>query len=381
MESSRTTRAAEPADEKRRSGRSVAPEAAASLEGALAAAPAPVARRGAAQPLTQRRAIALQGAVGNRAAAREIGRMVQRHAEGAELPDKGEQVAELQEKEQANPEAELQGPPQEGEAPEAEAQEPEQEAPQTEPQPAQQAAPEATRTKTEEKAQVGEAKTSGKAFQKQQKLTPGAMSLATAQKILQGAFGGLTDIVPGTIVILADQPACSAKYDEVCIADGITRPDGSAWQAGDCAKDDAAAGVQTEGFAWKGVVYVNGQTTLVTATAHEILHNNAHGGFRGLAGETFNEGTTELLARRALKAAGVKVPSVTAYPDQVKFTEQLEKVVGEKALKEAYFTNPWALAVKFEELKGTGAWDALKLLAEALDEAKFKKALAAKKAK
>jgi hypothetical protein len=293
--------------------------------------------------------------------------MVQRHAEGAELPNKGEQVAELQEKEQANPEAELQG--QEQEAPEAESQEPEQ------------AAPEATRTKAEEKAQTGEAKTSGKAFQKQQKLTPGAMSLATAQKVLQGAFGGLKDIVPGTIVILADQPACSAKYDEVTIAAGIKRPDGSAWQMGDCAKDDAAAGVTTEGFAWKGVVYVNGQTTLVTATAHEILHNNVAAGFRSLVGETFNEGTTELLARRALKAVGVKVPSVTAYPDQVKFTERLEKLVGEKVLKDAYFTTPDALVTKFEELKGPNTWAALKLLAEALDEAKFKKALAAKKPK
>ncbi len=143
------------------------------------------------------------------------------------------------------------------------------------------------------------------------------MSLASAQKILQGSLGGLKTIVPGTIEVLADQAACSRKYDEVCMADGITRPDGSPWAMGDCAKDDIAAGVQTEGFAWKGVVYVNGATTLVTATAHEILHNNADSGFRGKVGETFNEGTTEFLARDALKQVGVKVPSVTAYPEQV----------------------------------------------------------------
>jgi hypothetical protein len=161
----------------------------------------------------------------------------------------------------------------------------------------------------------------------------------------------------------------------------VTRPDGSAWKAGDCAKDDAAAGVQTEGFAWKGVVYVNGKTTLVTATVHEILHNNDAPAFRGKVGETFNEGTTELLARRALKAAGVKVPSVTAYPDQVKFTEKLEKLVGEKVLQDAYFSNPDALVTKFEELKGAGTWASLKTHAEALDETAFKKALAAKKVK
>jgi hypothetical protein len=302
---------------------------------------------------TQRQVVALQRLAGNRAVARTMGAhqregaVLQRHAEGTELPDKDAQVGEIQQKEQAAPAA----------------------------------APEATRTKAEEKTQKGEAKTEGRAFQKSQKLTPGAMSLAAAQKILQGQFGGTKDIVPGTIEILADQPACAAKYDEVCIRDGVTRPDGSAWKAGDCAKDDAAAGVQTEGFAWKGVVYVNGKTTLVTATVHEILHNNDAPAFRGKVGETFNEGTTELLARRALKAAGVKVPSVTAYPDQVKFTEKLEKLVGEKVLQDAYFSNPDALVTKFEELKGAGTWASLKTHAEALDETAFKKALAAKKVK
>lgn len=304
-------------------------------------------KQGDAPPATMRQVMALQRLAGNRAVARSMAPggpgVLQRHAAGTELPNKDAQVGEIQQKEQA--------------------------------------APEATRTKAEEKTQKGEAKAEGKAFKKSQKLTPGAMSLAAAQKILQGQFGATKDIVPGTVVILADQPACAAKYDEVCIADGILRPDGSAWKAGDCAADDAAAGVQTEGFAWKGVVYVNGQTTLVTATAHEILHNNAAAGFRGKAGETFNEGVTELFARRALKAAGVKVPSVTAYPDQVKFTEKLEKLVGEKVLQDAYFSNPDALITKFEELKGTGTWAALKVHAEALDEKAFKKALNAKKVK
>ena len=302
---------------------------------------------------TQRQVMALQRLAGNRAVARTMatrvldGAPLQRHAEGTELPDKDAQVGEIQQKEQADPVG----------------------------------APQATRTKAEEKSQKGDAKAQGKAFQKSQKLTPGAMSLAAAQKILQGQFGGTKDIVPGTIEILADQPACAAKYDEVCIRDGVKRPDGSAWKAGDCAKDDAAAGVLTQGFAWKGVVYVNGKTTLVTATAHEILHNNDAPGFSGKVGETFSEGTTELFARRALKAAGVSVPSVTAYPTQVKFTEKLEALVGEKVLQEAYFSNPDALITKFEELKGAGTWAALKVHAEALDETAFKKALAAKKVK
>ena len=329
---------------------------------ATAAAPAAVVglpsldrMRGAgAPPMLPGQVRSLQRALGNRATARVIGRRIQRHPEGEALPLVGEQVGEIEAKASAAP-VEASAAPVE--------------------------APAATRTKQEEAAQQGEAKKTGKAFQKTQKLTPGAMSLAGAQTILQGAFGGVKDIVPGTVVVLADQPACAAKYDEVCIADGIQRPDGSAWQPGDCAKDDAAAGVQTEGFAWKGVVYVNGKTTLVTATAHEILHNNTAAGFRGKVGETFNEGITELLARRALKQAGVKVPSVTAYPDQVKFTEKLQKLVGESVIMGAYFGGADTLIAKYEQLKGAGTWATLKTAAEALDEKAFKKALAAKKAK
>ncbi|MEO8541433.1 MAG: hypothetical protein ABI577_16945 [bacterium] len=288
---------------------------------------------------------AVQRLAGNRAASNLISRtslLVQRHPPGAELPAKGTQVEEIALKKQMKPEA--------------------------------------TRTKTQETTQVGAATAEGKAFQKKQKLTPGAMSLASAQKILQGAFGGVKDIVPGTVEVLADQPACAAKYDEVCIAAGIVRDDGNLWAAGDCAKDDAAAGVLTEGFAWQGVVYVNGQTTLVTATAHEILHNNAQGTFRDKMGETFNEGFTELLARKALSMAGVTVPSVTAYPDQVKFTLRLQNLVGQPIMADAYFGNPDTVIAKVNELKGAGTFDTLKTHAEALDEAKFNAVLAKKKA-
>ena len=316
-----------------------------------AGAGARVLRRADDARLTRGQVGAIQRLAGNRAVAQALAHRpransIQRHTEGTELPNKEEQVQEIEQKAKAEPERSS-----------------------------------ATRTKKEEKEQKGEAKKEGKAFQKKQKLTPGAMNLAAAQSILQGQFGGTKDIVPGTIEILADQPACAAKYDEIQIARGVLRPDGSAWQMGDCAKDDAAEGVLTQGFAEGGIVYVNGETTLVTATAHEILHNNVAAGFRAAVGETFNEGVTELLARRALKAAGVKVPSVTAYPDQVKFTEKLEKLVGEKVLSDAYFSGAAGLISKFEELKGVGTFVTLKTHAEALDEEAFKKALAAKKAK
>ena len=313
-------------------------------------------RPAGAPPIIPGDVVSLQRTVGNRTTARLVGRWIQRHPEGEALPQAGEQVGEIQSKAAAAPE----------EAPAA--------------VPAPVPAPAATRTKEQEAAQQGEAKKAGSAFQKSQKLTPGAMSLASAQKILQGAFGGVKDIVPGSVVILPDQPACAAKYDEVCIADGVKRPDGSDWKPGDCAKDDAAAGVLTEGFAWKGVAYVNGKTTLVTATAHEILHNNTAAGFRGKVGETLNEGITEMLARRALSMAGVTVPSVTAYPDQVKFTVKLQNLVGQPVIQDAYFGGAATLVTKYEQFKGANTWATLKTAAEALDETAYNAALAAKKA-
>jgi len=258
--------------------------------------------------------IQLQRTVGNRATGALLARArpitspargfsptpsLQRHAEGEAMPDKEKLVDQMKD---------------DGAAP-----------------------PEATRTKKQAATDKAEAKKAGKEEKKAQKISPGATGLATTEKILTGAYGGVKTIVPGTIVILADQPACAAKYDEVSIADGVKRPDGSDWKAGDCAADDAAAGVTTEGFASKGTIYVNGATSLITATAHEMLHVNTAGNYRGKMGETFNEGTTEYLARKALKAAGLKVPATTAYPDQVGLAKKLIALVGEATVIDAYF--------------------------------------------
>jgi len=251
---------------------------------------------------------------------------VQRHPEGEALPQKSDLVTEVTKKE----------------------------------------APAATRSLRQEKTDKQAATTEGTAEKARQALTPGAMSLATAQTILTGAFGGVKTIVPGAIVILADQPACAAKYDEVCIAAGIVRDDGTLWKAGDCAADDAAAGVQTEGFAWEGTVYVNGKTTLITATAHEMLHLNAAANYRGIMGETFNEGSTEFLARKAIAAAGISVPAVTAYPVQIEITMALIALVGEDALTVAYFGGGATLK-DLVRTKAKGTWDQIRAAAEALE--------------
>jgi hypothetical protein len=232
-------------------------------------------------------------------------------------------------------------------------------------------APQATRTAKQEATDKGAATAEGANVAAAQKLSPGAMSLASAQTILTGAYGGMKTIVPGSVVVLADQPACAAKYDEVCIADGVKRPDGSAWKAGDCAKDDAAAGVQTEGFAWKGVAYVNGKTTLITATAHEVLHNNTASNYRSTMGEIFNEGTTEYAARKAIEAAGITVPGVTAYPVEIDITKALIALVGEEPVLSAYFGGAGALKA-LVIAKAKGSWDQIRAAAAALDVGKVK---------
>ena len=81
----------------------------------------------------------------------------------------------------------------------------------------------------------------------------------------------------------------------------------------------------------------------------------------------------------ALSVAGVTVPTVTAYPDEVKFTLKLQQLVGQPVLTEGYFGNPDTVIAKVEELKGTGTWATIKTHAEAKDEAKFNAAIGAKK--
>jgi hypothetical protein len=307
---------------------------------------------------------------------------VQRHAEGQALPEEQAQVAEIDEAKSKTTSAPAAtataGVPGAGDATGAAPATPQS----SEAPPAQEtdsAGPAKTRTADQEKTQKDDATKAGGEYEKAVKLSPGAQSLAGAQKVLQGAYGGVKDVVPGTIEILADQPACSAKYDEVCIRDGVKRPDGSDWKAGDCARDDAAAGVQTEGFQWKGVVYVNGKTTLVTATAHEMLHLNTQADFRSTVGETINEGTTEYFARKALTASGVTVPATTAYPDQVQIVTDLISLVGEDTMLKAYFSDPQEL-VKTFEAKGSKTFAELKTAAEALNKSAVADALKPKAA-
>jgi hypothetical protein len=199
--------------------------------------------------------------------------------------------------------------------------------------------------------------------------SPEAMSLGQAERVLQDAFGSIHRIVPGNIVLLDGRAAVWAKYDEVCIRLGCVnthvtpnRP----WQNGDA----QVVSPGLEGFADAGTVYVNKQTPLITATAHEMLHNNTAADYRGKVGETINEGSTEYLAIKALNAAGVPTPGgATAYPTQVGIVQKLIGVVGESTLISAYFGGADTLIETYNTLQGWLGFTLLKPAAEALNTA------------
>jgi hypothetical protein len=191
-----------------------------------------------------------------------------------------------------------------------------------------------------------------------------AMSLAQAQKILQASYGHVHTIVQGNLVLLADQAATWAKYDQ--INRGRHNPySGQPWKDGDA--QQYIPGLQ--GFADKdtGTSYVNGQTPLNTVTAHEMLHLNTASDFRGAVGETLNEGATEYFASKALTAAGVAIVGSTGYAQQISIVQSLMGVVGEGTVMEAYFGGADVLVNAFEAFRGSGTFAQLKGYAEALD--------------
>ena len=117
------------------------------------------------------------------------------------------------------------------------------------------------------------------------------------------------------------------------------------------------------------MVYVNGQTTLTSAMAHEMLHMNTHEDFRGKVGETINEGSTEHLALKSLSEAGVPMSTGVAYPDEVAIVRRLIDIVGERVLINAYFNGPDILVTEYARYYGFMMWPVLKAAAEAKNQA------------
>lgn len=128
------------------------------------------------------------------------------------------------------------------------------------------------------------------------------MDLASGQKVLKDAFGTVKEIVPGKVEVL-EEDAFKAAYDKIY---GETE---YSWDKYVVPKFGGL-----NGFAHKGVNYINKASAGLHTVAHEMLHNNTADDWRGVVGHDFDEGTTEVLTQEACIKAGEDAP--TAYPGE-----------------------------------------------------------------
>jgi hypothetical protein len=191
-----------------------------------------------------------------------------------------------------------------------------------------------------------------------------AMDSTRAQEVLNTTFGTVHRMIPVTTVLLEDNAATLAKYDQISAGrNNIFVTPNRPWQAGDA---QAAFG-GLNGFADNGTIYVNKQTTSPTTTCHEMLHLNTAGGFRAAVGETINEGTTQMLTIKALQQAGVALPASLPYAGETAMVRKLAAVVGEGPLTSAYFGGPDSLIAAFNAIQGEGMFALMKARADAKD--------------
>jgi hypothetical protein len=200
------------------------------------------------------------------------------------------------------------------------------------------------------------------------------MTTAFAEKALKDAFGTVAGrtIVPGNITVVPNITALYAAYDQWCIDHGVTKADGSAWQAGDAAADDAASGTRMNAFAEPSPgtnIWVDSSGTDPTATVHEMLHINTEGGFRAAVGEVVNEGVTQRLAVRAVQQAGESVVgSERTYQREQEVVQALVEIVGDATVTGAYFGGAASLISDYNtKVDDENGWATLKALLDARD--------------
>jgi hypothetical protein len=203
---------------------------------------------------------------------------------------------------------------------------------------------------------------------------PAYLDLAKAKEVLTKAYGTSKTIETGKIEFVDTREAAWAKYDELCIAGNVhnTRT-GAKWKAGD-AKATYPLGLN--GWNWKGTSYVNKASAGSTTTPHEMLHGNTADGFRAAVGETFNEGITQYLTLKALKASKIAPPASIPYAAEVKCAEALIAITGEQAVIDAYFkggASTTAMIKKVDDELGAGTF--AKAKTAGADYAKVKAAL------
>ncbi len=197
----------------------------------------------------------------------------------------------------------------------------------------------------------------------------GTMDVSYAQKAITDSFGTVAPktIITGAITVVDNMDALYAAYDKVCIDDNIMNKDtGKKWAAGDLKKTNAAKGLRTNAFAYKGKVWVDKSGTDPTATVHEMLHVNTASDFLGKVGRIVNEGTTQKFAVKAIKAKGGSVAgSENTYQSEQGVVTNLIAIVTESTLTDAYFKGAATLVTAYEAKKGAGSWATLKALLDA----------------
>jgi hypothetical protein len=138
------------------------------------------------------------------------------------------------------------------------------------------------------------------------------LDLASGEAVLTGAFGKNKKIVPGKIEVL-DPAAFQAAYDKIY---GATQ-----WSWDKYVKPTYGS---LNGFADKGVNYINKGSAGLHTVVHEMLHNNTDvAGFRDFVGSRFDEGATEVLTQEA--CAKVSEPAPVCYPGESPVVRELLK--------------------------------------------------------
>lgn len=193
------------------------------------------------------------------------------------------------------------------------------------------------------------------------------LDTAYAKKAIEKKFGKVKkNVITGDVVVIATRDELYAKQDEV---EKRSNPD---WVDGTCKRLATEGGYDVNGFAElppKTEIYVYGGGPDPTATVHEMLHINTIPGFLDNVGRVINEGITQRLAMMAVKGTGQKTKgSEGVYPDEQATVKALEKVVPEKTLIKAYFTDNKLIPTEYDKVKGDGAFAQLKLL---LDQNKY----------
>lgn len=196
------------------------------------------------------------------------------------------------------------------------------------------------------------------------------MDLASGEAVLTGAYGKVKKIVPGKIEVL-DPAAFQAAYDKIY---GATQ-----WSWDKYVKPTYGS---LNGFADKGVNYINKGSAGLHTVVHEMLHNNTDvAGFRNFVGSRFDEGATEVLTQEA--CAKVSEPAPVCYPGESPVVrELLAQGLPLTDLVDAYFSGGAAFKIAaWINNNCKNNWATFKMHMEAKDWAAAKADLAKKPAK